>query len=580
VTAGSTVSFEPTGGGTPTACPSGVCDFTGIGAWVVTATDGPATATAQVTTATGALASLTVAPTHSSVVAGSPDAMTVTGFDSHSNDIGTDLAATVTFAPTGGGTAQSCPDQICTFDTTGSYTVTATDGLITGSVPVTVTHATPGSLVLSPSAATTTAGDGDSVGVTEYDIFGNLIGADTAATVTYTPAAGGSSAACPGQVCTIDTAGYYKVAATDGAVSGTSAIAVNPGLLAALSISPESAVISEDTDVAYRITGADEYSNSLGDVTAGSTVSFEPTGGGTPTACPSGVCDFTGSGTFVVTAIDGPATTTAQVSSAAPQLSSAAPALPSITASLSSNSPPSSYGWYRSAVTVTFTCDGNGQPIAVCPGPLTIAGPGANLSASGTVKSSDGLTATVTVQNINIDMASPSLAVTGVRNGSTYDGAPPKLLCAGIDALSGIATCVVNTHTTAGATTYQNVTHYTAIATNKAGGTAEVSGSYAVDRVWFAGTKQSHGSWKLRAGRTYDLYCVTDGPRPAYLAPVAGGLVPGPVAGHFNKVGVVGSSAEWELPVTLSTTSQNSTHVNVGIQAGSRVEVLSVRLAN
>jgi hypothetical protein len=227
---------------------------------------------------------------------------------------------------------------------------------------------------------------------------------------------------------------------------------------------------------------------------------------------------------------------------------------------------------------VTFACEGNGAAIALCPAPVTIAGPGTNLSASGTVQSSDGLTATVSVQNIDIDLSPPTLSVTGVHSGSTYEGAAPKLGCLASDPLSGLATCVLATNTTAGATTYENLTHYSAIATNKAGATTEVSGSYTVDSRWFAGAKLSHGSWELKAGKAYELYCVTDGRRPTYLQSTGGLPTTGAGADRFDKVGVVGSSTEWELAVTFSAGGRASAQLNVGVKAGSRVDILSVRV--
>jgi hypothetical protein len=174
--------------------------------------------------------------------------------------------------------------------------------------------------------------------------------------------------------------------------------------------------------------------------------------------------------------------------SAAPQVQrtvtvTAAPKVtnPSITASKSSQVAKSKYGWYRTPVTVTFKCiDGTGALLKPdCPDPVTLTKSKKNQSVTETIVATDGGTATVHLTGINIDRVKPTVKVTGVKKGHTYKRAP-KLHCKATDHLSGIASCKITTHkkTSHGVKTIT----YTAKATDKAGNTKTVTGTYKIKK--------------------------------------------------------------------------------------------------
>jgi hypothetical protein len=106
------------------------------------------------------------------------------------------------------------------------------------------------------------------------------------------------------------------------------------------------------------------------------------------------------------------------------------------------------HGWYRSAVTVSFTCtagsNGLTQP---CPSPVTLRKNGRNQVVSRTVYGYGGGSATATVYPINIDTHGPSVSVSGSH-------------CTAHDSLSGHATCHV---------TFTGHGHWTATGTDRAG---------------------------------------------------------------------------------------------------------------
>jgi hypothetical protein len=144
---------------------------------------------------------------------------------------------------------------------------------------------------------------------------------------------------------------------------------------------------------------------------------------------------------------------------------------PKVTATATSRIPKSSYGWYRTPVTVSFTCKPTGTLVSRCPKPVTLTRSASGQSVSRTVRQTNGGQATVTLGPINIDRIKPHVAAAGVRDGGTYDR-KQHVRCVAHDALSGIASCSVTQ------TTHAHITRYRVVATDRAGNTATVRGRY------------------------------------------------------------------------------------------------------
>ena len=155
--------------------------------------------------------------------------------------------------------------------------------------------------------------------------------------------------------------------------------------------------------------------------------------------------------------------------------SSASTALhhPRITAVVRSKYARSRFGWYRSPVTVTFRCTTDGAPlVGRCPAPVRFTRSGAGRSVTRTILATDGGVATVVRRNIDLDLVGPTVTVTGVRDGATYAGVAPVPVCRARDALSGVASCVLTRTSVGTRTTYR------ATATDRAGNTRSVTGTY------------------------------------------------------------------------------------------------------
>lgn len=155
---------------------------------------------------------------------------------------------------------------------------------------------------------------------------------------------------------------------------------------------------------------------------------------------------------------------------------------PTITGAITSGTKGNN-GWYTGPVTVTFSCDDALSKVATCPDPVILSANGAN-AATGTVTDKAGNTASTTVGGINIDQESPTLTTAGVnvQGGSYTLGSVPTATCTATDSFSGVASCTVTL--SGGNANGVGAFTYTATATDKAGNTTTITGSYRVVYRW------------------------------------------------------------------------------------------------
>lgn len=141
-------------------------------------------------------------------------------------------------------------------------------------------------------------------------------------------------------------------------------------------------------------------------------------------------------------------------------------------------------GWYTSPVTVTFTCSDSLSGVATCPDPVRLTANGSANSATGQVVDKAGNTASTTVAGIKIDQEKPTLTTADVNvQGATYTvGTTPKATCTAIDRVSGLDSCVVVV--TGGNANGVGTFAYTATATDNAGNTTVLTGTYRVVYRW------------------------------------------------------------------------------------------------
>jgi len=262
-----------------------------VGTFTVFANQSGVVGTASVTVVAGALASITVSPASATISADQTQAFTATGADAKGNPV----PVSPTWSANGGSIDGT---GLYTGGPVGTWTVTATDGLLTDTASITVIPGALASILVSPPFATITADETQGFTATGYDADGNLVSliptwATTKGSISllglYRPS----------------LVGTWTVYANRSGISGNASITVTTGALATLVVSPSSAVITADQTQAYTAEGFDAHGNR---------VPVSPTWsvtGGSISAL--GVFTPNVVGTFTVTAAQGAITGTATV---------------------------------------------------------------------------------------------------------------------------------------------------------------------------------------------------------------------------------------------------------------------------
>jgi hypothetical protein len=144
---------------------------------------------------------------------------------------------------------------------------------------------------------------------------------------------------------------------------------------------------------------------------------------------------------------------------------------------------PNGAGWYRTPVTVHFSCSDALSGIASCTADQTISTSGANQSVTGTAVDNAGNSKTVAVTGLHVDLVAPNVSISGVTDGASYPlGSVPTPSCTTADSLSGSAGC---TGTLSGGTSNGVGTYtYTAKGRDNAGNETMKSATFSVAYVF------------------------------------------------------------------------------------------------
>ncbi len=394
---------------------------------------------------------------------------------------------------------------------------------------------------------------------------------------SYTPAATGGGS---GNAVTFTATGACTASSGTVAFTGTGTCTVTASQAGTSSYAagtgqqsfPVSAAVTRTT---VRVTGS----------ALTTTVTAVPPGAGTP----SGTVTFAVGGATVGTATLNAAGTASlpYVSSGAETVSAAyagnddylassastATSNPVITARLSGKYPKSTYGWYRSPVTVTFACTAGSAPLTgSCPNPVTLTRNGASQVVTRTIHGTDGGIATVSVV-VSIDQTAPQLTVTGIKNKASYDApGPAKVACTATEKISGLAApCKLTVHRTAAAITW------IATATSKAGITTTVKGKAALTDFYLAGVPLRHGRYLVALNHTYTVIAYlpgsTEAPRYVYAAPQ--GVKPHPVGPKMTKIG----PGLWAIRTTITTLMDRKyENWTLGILEGHTLHIILITL--
>jgi hypothetical protein len=489
---GYTGTVHLTGGGTGAALPANAALTSGTGTFHVTsyrAGSQPVTATDTVTPSITGEDSVTITPLaadHFDVVhpaglvtAGSPALFQITAYDTYAN-VATGYSGTVHITTSDAQAETPAVDPTLSggagyFDvtpkTSGSQTVTATDTTtpaLTGSTIIDVTPAAATTLVVN-APATAAPGVPANVAVTATDAYGNT---DTSYAGTVHITSGDAAANLPANgtlpsgkgtfSVTFNTVGSESVTGTDTvtpSITGTDNVTVAKGATTTVAGSTPTTLVAHVTSTVDGTPGG-TVSFKVDDVAVGSPATVNGSGNATLThALPAGDhtvgATYSGDGSFLTS--HDQSTVTA----------------PTLSGSRSSAHPISSFGWYRSPVTISFTCHQGSAPIA-CPHPVRLGHQGKGQTVKRTAWAIDGGHNSTTVKT-NIDTVAPSVRVKGVQPGHLYSHAPAAK-CKARDALSGVASCTIATH--------QHGRAVTVIATaqDKAGNVSRLKADYKVKK--------------------------------------------------------------------------------------------------
>jgi fibronectin type 3 domain-containing protein len=220
-------------------------------------------------------------------------------------------------------------------------------------------------------------------------------------------------------------------------------------------------------------------------------------------------------------------------------------------------------GWYTGPVTVHFTCADPLSGVAVCPADVVLTENKAGQSVTGTAIDKAGNSASTTVSGIDIDQAGPAVQVNGVKDGAIYTlGAVPTASCTATDGTSGVSGCSVTV--TGGTPTGAGTFAFTATATDKAGNSTTVTGSYKV-QYRFDGFLQPINDTAHQVGAATSIFkggstvpakfqlkkadgtVVQAATAPQWLAPVKGSAITAPVnESAYSAVGDTAGTYRWD----------------------------------
>ncbi len=117
---------------------------------------------------------------------------------------------------------------------------------------------------------------------------------------------------------------------------------------------------------------------------------------------------------------------------------------PTITASLSSEFPATEFGWHRSPVTITYTCEGNGSAlVGSCPTPRLVPRAQHGRTFTAAVRTADGDSASVST-TLHIDKGRPKATIKGFSGKKAYRSVPDSIRCVASDPRSGLDDCTVS----------------------------------------------------------------------------------------------------------------------------------------
>ena len=229
----------------------------------VQASSGGITGTATVVVTTGALASITVTPTPTTLAINALQQFTAVGRDAGGNV----LAIVPSWTLVSGGGVLSGSGQFTAGTAPGTFTntVQASSGGITGTATVIVTTGALASIAVTPNPTTLAINGSQQFAAVGHDAGGNVV----TVTPTWTLLAGGGVLNASGQFTAGTAPGTFTntVQASSGGITGTATVTVTTGPLATITVTPNPTTL---------VIGGTQQFTAVGTDAGGNVVSIAP----------------------------------------------------------------------------------------------------------------------------------------------------------------------------------------------------------------------------------------------------------------------------------------------------------------
>ncbi len=217
---------------------------------------GEASAQAAVTVVPGPIARVVVKPKSAVLKAGEKQAFTAAGFDSQGNRL--DIAP-VWSVDGGIGKIEESGKFLAT--TVGAGFVLARMDSVTGVAGLTIEPGPVARIAVSPERLKMKAGDIARLSATAYDAFDNVTPADFTWSLSDEAASLGELTA--DGVFQAQKAGTGRILASADQVSGEAAVAIQPGALARIALSPQRLTLGSGEQATIEVQGRDRFDNPM-----------------------------------------------------------------------------------------------------------------------------------------------------------------------------------------------------------------------------------------------------------------------------------------------------------------------------
>lgn len=246
-----TVTWSSSQSSVASVSASGTLTAAAQGTATITATSGTISASANVTVSAAILTGIALSPSSPSVPLGATQQFTATG--TFSDGTTRDVTTTVNWSSSQASVATVTASGMLTAIAQGTATITATSGVVSTNVSVTVNAATLTAIALSPSSPSVPLGATQQF--TATGTFSDATTHDVTATVTWSSSASAVATVSTSGMVTAAAQGTATIMASSGNVSGTASVTVDAATLTAIAISPASPSVPLGATQQFTATG-------------------------------------------------------------------------------------------------------------------------------------------------------------------------------------------------------------------------------------------------------------------------------------------------------------------------------------